>query len=671
MKKISLYISRVLLSLFFTVLFNPNASADTNEENTASLKAYFNKCVSQLHSPVVLKMADTLYTQARRAQNKRFQVLARYTVLDYYYFQGNKEKIIQLVPDIKRLCREFNELDMYYFVWGSRLITFYLKNGQPHHALAEAQNMLREAQGENYLPGIAECYKAMANIYLIQSNSQQSTYNFKKLIDIVEKNKLDDVNLPVYYYSLINGLLELEQVDEAEKTLNKASLMLKKNDVISAYQQLCLAQSSLAVYLKKGNKACSRKALEKIEHLFATSKELAVHSTYLHDSRMKYYMSIKDYPKALAMLDSIKSHNSSSESNLVVLNKKGEIYWKMNDKAAAAEYYRDYVFANDSVRKRSMQNSADEIAGLLDLRQLEQEKQQLMIDIKDRRLITTYWAIGTLILIVIIATYVIVHIYRLNRQLKESKLMVERQNETLLETSEELRKAKNRAEEASCMKTDFIQNITHEVRTPLNSIVGFSQILVECFEESEAEEFASLITINSNHLLRLFDDVLELSNADQVEALPYDVVDTIQSSCRAAIKNMEPFAKEEVELIFQPSENDLRIHTNPALVTLILNYLLHNATKFTTAGSIVLDYTVVPSEGIIRYSVTDTGIGIPADQCEAVFDRFKKLDTFTQGSGLGLAVSRTIATKLSGSLYVDTQYTAGARFVLTLPFIPE
>ena len=220
------------------------------------------------------------------------------------------------------------------------------------------------------------------------------------------------------------------------------------------------------------------------------------------------------------------------------------------------------------------------------------------------------------------------------------------------------------------MKTHFIQNITHEVRTPLNAIVGFSQVLVEFYQKPETEEYASLITVNSNYLLRLFNDVLELSNIDQIDKLSYDTIADINMSCYDAINESKPFVKEGVELLFHPAEESKQIHTNNTYVKQILDNLLHNAAKFTTAGGITLEYTISPSEGVIRYFVTDTGIGIPLDQQETVFDRFKKLDYFAQGSGLGLSVARAIATKLGGTLCIDPEYTTGCRFVLTLPYIP-
>lgn len=664
-------IARIVLSLLFICLANQQILADKAVEQESELKKYYKKCSARLHSSEVLKMADTLYNQAFQVNDKYYQVLARTVVLNYYYFKNDKDEFLKLVPEVKRVCRENGLLDKYYFIWGSRLVTFYLKNGLTNHALIEAQNMLREAQSDNFSPGIAECYKAMANIYQVQSNKEQAVYNFKRLIEVVNESGEDDNNLPVYYFSLIDNLVSLDRLEEAEDVLRKAQLYLQKVDDATDYQKLCLEQASLLYYLKQNDSNHAKEAMDNIEKLFATSKELSVFLIYLRESRLRYYLYIKDYPNALATMDSIKCYNTSSDMNVFILNKKGEIYWDMNDRATAATYFRDYILATDSIRQKSMLKSADEIAGIFNLRQLEQEKQQLKIDIQNRRLATTYWAIGALIVILIIAGIVIIHIYRLNRRLKESKSVVERQNNELLQSSEELRIAKEHAEAASQMKSDFIQNITHEVRTPLNSIVGFSQILVETYRkpDSDMEDFASLITENSNYLLRLFDNVLELANADQLEQLAYDTVDDINTACRLAIEEVEPFVQHGVDLIFHPSEEYLPIATNPFYVKMILGSLLHNATKFTQAGNITLDYVISASEGTIRYSVTDTGIGIPADQCDFIFERFSKLDSFTQGSGLGLSVARTIAIKLGGDLSVDAEYTNGARFVLTLPFI--
>lgn len=665
------FVGRFTLFCFLFVLISLQTFADEGVKQSFQFKKYYNECMVQLHSPEVLKMADTLYNEACQADNRYYQVLARFVRLDYYYFKDDKEMFLKLVPELKRMSREYNQLEEYYFVWGSRLITFYLRSGMSNHALVEAQNMLREAEKDKFQLGIAECYKAMANIYLVQSNPRQAAYYFRRLIDVINESGESDINMPTYYTALIGSLLSSQQVKEAEETLKQSRIYLSKVDSVTDYHKLCLAQSELELYSAKKDGKRAKEAMHNIEELFATSNKMSILENSLQECRLRYYLSVKDYPRALATMDSINKHTSDSDMSQFVLFNRAEVYWDMNDRATAANYYRSYINATDSMRKQSMQKSADEIAGIFNTRQLEQEKQSLKIDIQNRRLATTYWAIGALVVILLIAAIVIVYIYRLNRRLKESKQVVESQNEALIRSSEESKEAKERAEAASRMKTDFIQNITHEVRTPLNSIVGFSQVLAESNENPETEEFASLITENSVCLLRLFDDVLELSNIDRMEQLPYDAADDINSSCRAAIAEVKPCVQEGVELVFCPSEEHLRIKTNCTYVKLIISYLLHNAAKFTQSGSITLEYEVSPPEGVIRYLLTDTGIGIPSQQHEEVFERFKKLDIFTQGSGLGLSVARAIAEKLGGTLCIDSTYTAGARFVLVLPFIAE
>ena len=216
----------------------------------------------------------------------------------------------------------------------------------------------------------------------------------------------------------------------------------------------------------------------------------------------------------------------------------------------------------------------------------------------------------------------------------------------------------------------FLANMSHEIRTPLNSIVGFSQVLSDHYSNSpETQEFVNIIKSNSNDLLRLVTDVLTLSELDQYEQLPTDAETDLHAICQLASEVAKDNTQKDVEVLFEPERESLLIRSNSERISQVLNNLAHNAAKFTTHGSIRIAYSVLEAEKKIEISVTDTGMGIPADKQNCVFERFYKVNSFTQGTGLGLSISRSIAEKLGGSLQIDSSYTDGCRIVLTLPLV--
>lgn len=333
---------------------------------------------------------------------------------------------------------------------------------------------------------------------------------------------------------------------------------------------------------------------------------------------------------------------------------KGNIFWETKQYFDAAKAYREYIEGIDTLTTQSLQSAISEFNAILNVELLQKEKGELLLDVQKKQLYVTYVIIGFMFVLLLVGWYFYIRIYRLNGKLKTSEV--------------ELRNAKTKAEQSSIMKSEFINNMSHEIRTPLNSIVGFSQVLSESNDKPEMKEYADIITKNSSDLLRLIHDVLDLSSFDQSEDIPYNIPDDINNSCNESIALASEFVKNGVELQFAPSCLNLIINTNPNMVTKILTQLLHNAAKFTNQGKITLDYVVADKQ--IIYSVTDTGIGIPEDKQEYIFERFAKINNFSQGTGLGLSLCKLIAEKLGGNLAVDKNYTGGCRFILALPYSP-
>lgn len=233
----------------------------------------------------------------------------------------------------------------------------------------------------------------------------------------------------------------------------------------------------------------------------------------------------------------------------------------------------------------------------------------------------------------------------------------------------ELVVARERAEESDRLKSAFLANMSHEIRTPLNAIVGFSSLLgSEDLEPEERSEYSSLVINNSDMLLTLLNDILDISSLECGKTRFNYAEEDIVEICRHAMLTTSHTRQQGVEGLFDPPCESFMLVTDAHRLSQILINLLTNASKFTEKGSIILAFEVHAEENLVYFSVTDTGRGIPAGKHEAVFNRFEKLEgNLKKGTGLGLAICRQTVTIFGGRIWVDTNYTEGARFVFTHP----
>ena len=234
----------------------------------------------------------------------------------------------------------------------------------------------------------------------------------------------------------------------------------------------------------------------------------------------------------------------------------------------------------------------------------------------------------------------------------------------------DLREAKDRAEEANRLKSAFLANMSHEIRTPLNAIVGFSDVLTaEGSSDEDRKGYSEIIKSNSDLLLRLINDILDLSrlDADRVRMTkePCDVVQL----CRQVLTSVDFSRKSNNKFVFTSKHEDFVINTDVQRLQQVIINLLSNSAKFTQDGVITLDFSVDEGRKLAFFSVTDTGCGIPKEKQKLVFERFEKLDEYAQGTGLGLSICKLTVEKWGGEIWVDPDYTEGARFVFSMPVI--
>ena len=225
-----------------------------------------------------------------------------------------------------------------------------------------------------------------------------------------------------------------------------------------------------------------------------------------------------------------------------------------------------------------------------------------------------------------------------------------------------------KVQEADKMKNAFIANMSHEIRTPLNAIVGFAHLVTETTNASEQREYFSIINKNCDLLLKLINDILDLSKIESGR-LNYNVSEVeLRDICQEAYVVQSLKMTSDVALLYNSvAMPSVHLWIDPHRVEQVLLNLLSNAIKFTSKGFISLFYEV--EDMFVRVSVMDTGIGIPEDKLESVFERFVKLDDFYQGAGLGLPICKMIVEQLGGEIGVRSELGKGSTFWFTLPLV--
>lgn len=225
-----------------------------------------------------------------------------------------------------------------------------------------------------------------------------------------------------------------------------------------------------------------------------------------------------------------------------------------------------------------------------------------------------------------------------------------------------------KVQEADKMKNAFIANMSHEIRTPLNAIVGFAHLVTETTNASEQREYFSIINKNCDLLLKLINDILDLSKIGSGR-LNYNVSEVeLRDICQEAYVVQSLKMTSDVALLYNSvAMPSVRLWIDPHRVEQVLLNLLSNAIKFTSKGFISLFYEV--EDMFVRVSVMDTGIGISEEKLESVFERFVKLDDFYQGAGLGLPICKMIVEQLGGEIGVRSELGKGSTFWFTLPLV--
>ena len=539
----------------------------------------------------------------------------------------NDADSISFYPAVKRLedyLLEQNDLHAYYTQRCNEIV-FLMNQQKIFEAYTLGRKLSTELRDKSIDKEMYMAYNILGHINRYCGNKAAARRIFRKVIDMMEEAGYYE-NMPPIYMNLVNVEIE-DNPEEAMRLLDQALEIAKK---YAPERMFDIETRKYLTYFTNGD---IKKFQEGYE---AYRKGVAEGKSSVHGRSMEvYYLaSLGKTDEAIALAKE-ELGDEGGDAIADILQRAGR--WEEAYKALK-EATNDKDSVNNVVLINSMRSISDQ------LRLEEMEKQTAR-----NRLIGM--SIGLLLLGLLVAALSYIILNR-RKHLKELKI------------------AYDHALESDRMKTAFIQNVSHEVRTPLNIISGFSQIIAmpELTNNSEERQhMAQMMQKNCHQITSLIDEMLELSFSESTEdAVKEDTVE-VNDMLRDLLQENQPLVSAGTNLDFQTTINDdFSLTTNQIMLRRAIGTLIDNAIKNTKEGTITLKTSVLGNQLLI--AVEDTGSGIPDDEAEHIFERFVKLDAFKEGLGLGLPLCRTLINRLGGNVLLDRTFKGpGSRFVITLP----
>lgn len=547
------------------------------------------------------------------------------------------------------LLSQLDESQRYYtyFELERILIKSSLFRGEIRMAIAQSDQMYSKARALAYPFGNALALNAMGEVYSYTGRLREAGAAYEESLRLLDGMDGEDVHIRMLLVELIDYNLRIRNVNGASRYL--ARLNLYPEDRLSPLELAMRHISNASCQLFKGDLKAASHHLVQIGQLEA--QLIPEIRQYLLIIDARYLVATGEHEAALtAYNDFLQTEYARINHNIYkeALLEKADLLVKMGNKEEAyGQYGKVFSYIKTSFEK----NYPKEIDRLCTRFQADQLAYQNERD----RIVSMRFYLAGIIVSVLFLIFLLVLGWKKIFRLKRSQMRQEAMKE--------------KAVQAIQRKNMFLSNMSHEVRTPLNAIVGFSAVLTdedESFDDESRREFSEIIKVNSFQLLKLINDILDFSDFEN-DNITFNIrTHDAVKLCNEVVETVMASRKLEVEMRFDTDLSVLMLDTDDARLRQVLINLLVNAAKFTEQGSIVLELKMADADTAL-FSVTDTGCGIPPEKQHLIFERFEKLNDFVQGSGLGLSICQLIVKYMNGKLWVDSGYTRGARFCFTHP----
>lgn len=573
--------------------------------------------------------------------------------------------------DKRQLGNIHNRLGNIYFSWGNydQALQYYLKS---LHLFEEI----------NDSAGLSKAYNNIGVINHDWKNYYESLkyYSLSYVVDSLLQNVTGQSQ------TLNNIAILHEDMGDRKRSMRTYLRSLKLAEQAEENYQIAVTSSNIGgLYLEDGYFEQAEAYFNKaVEHYKKANSVIGLAETDILFGDL--YFEKKDYTKAeeyyrqgldFALSNKLSLTSMNAYSGLALTSEK------RGDFKAALEYTNTFHTISDSIFDINTSRQLALLSNAYDIQKKDQEMeiQELRLSEQRSRINKQQIAVISLsavILLIIIYTLIIIKQYNLRIRAWRQLLV---QHNQILKSRQELILAKNKAEESDRLKSAFLVNLSHELRTPMNGIMGFTDLLQRGNATDEQRKiYISYIASSSRQLLRVLNDIIDISaiETNQIELTneSCDLDEIMTGLLDTFEQEKKDREKDHIEIVYEaPDENDkITIISDKRRLSQVIFNLLSNALTFTREGRISFGYKVV-DDAMIRIFVKDTGIGIERSKFEMIFDRFRQVDDSTTrqhgGSGLGLAISRELLHMMNGNIHLESEVGKGTSFYAEIPLRKE
>jgi len=594
-----------------------------------------------------LTLAYALPACAQNASKDRLQDLQ--SEMYRLFYTNDSLKLRETIEQLKKACQETGNEQLFYRAWANNAIYESLHQRRTH-GLEICREIEKYAKGQESIYGQYAALHTFGTVYHQMRDYENAEKNFKDAADFLHKH-MPEESAAADYIELVllsvNGYRDVAKgMAYAEKALQEPNISAQHR--LRALTMLCQMEG------EKVNP--NREVFNGYYHERQLVLQGTVPDRANNAVNMLYELVNGNYDRAMVLSDSLSTIDQR-------IYAKARIYHLTGDNDRAYEMMLLHKSVTDSINQAERNGLLSEYIVQLNNERLELKNKELEEQNETLRNRLIYTVIAMFVIFLTMGSYHVV------KRLRKHNALLDKAHKEEMEArlaEEEIRK---QVEKELDVKREFLSNIAQELRTPLNPITGFSDILATPnFElgEEERQMMSEHIKENSKLLTGIIDNMIELSLYESKSSLPRTDVVSPNVIAQNAVDYGKTRVKPGVEIgLFSNISNQLTIMSDMTAVGNVLRRLVDNAAKYTERGGITIN--CYETAGTVKFTVTDTGPGVPPEKAGRIFDPITQSGTDVRSTGMGLAICLRIAKLLGGSLELDKNYKKGSRFVFEIP----